>query len=62
MLNVKEDIQGNFKIQNFTQKSKICTHKMQNASHLLQNEALHSKYHKHVSNANICLTLQTPLP
>ncbi len=26
---------------------------MQNASHLLQNEALHSKYHKHISRANI---------
>ncbi len=25
----------------------------QNASHLLQNEALHSKYHKHISKANI---------
>ncbi len=29
-------------------------HKMQNTSHLLQNEALHSKYHKHISKANIC--------
>ncbi len=30
--------------------------KMQNASHLLQNEALHSKYisEKHISEANIC--------
>ncbi len=36
--------------------------KMQNASHLLQNEALHSKHHKHFSKANICLMLQTPLP
>ncbi len=33
-----------------------CTHKMQNASHLLQNEVLHSKYHKHISKANICNT------
>ncbi len=29
-------------------KSKNCTHKMQNASHILQNEALHSKYRKHI--------------
>ncbi len=29
------------------------THKMQNASHLLQNEALHYKYHKHISKSNI---------
>ncbi len=28
------------------------THKMQNTS--MQNEALHSKYHKHISKANIC--------
>ncbi len=27
---------------------------MQNASHLLQNEALHSKYDKHISKENIC--------
>ncbi len=26
----------------------------QNASQLLQNEALHSKYHKHISKASIC--------
>ncbi len=26
----------------------------QNASHLLQNEALQSKYHKYISKANIC--------
>ncbi len=25
-------------------------HKMQTASHLLQNEALHSKYHKHLKS------------
>ncbi len=31
---------------NFTHKSKNCTHKMLNS--------LHSKYHKHVSKANIC--------
>ncbi len=36
---------------------KNCTHKMQNASHLLQNEALHSKYHKYISKANICKRL-----
>ncbi len=47
-------------IQNFAHKSKNCTQKMQNASHLLQNKALHSKYHKHISKANIIL--QTPLP
>ncbi len=29
-----------------------CTHNMQ---HLLQNEALHSKYHKHISEAKMCL-------
>ncbi len=40
--------------QNFSHKSKNCTHKMLNASHLLQNEALHSKYNKHISKANIC--------
>jgi len=39
--------------QNFTHKSKNHT---QNASHLLQNEALHSRYHNHVSKANICNT------
>ncbi len=33
-------------------------HKMQNASHLLQNEALHSKYHKHISKENICKHLR----
>ena len=45
--------------QNLTQKSKNCTHKMQNALLLLQNEALQSKFQKHVSKANICLMLQT---
>ncbi len=35
-------------------QSKNCTDKMQNASHLLQNEALDSKYHKHILKANIC--------
>ncbi len=48
--------------QNLTHKSKNCTHKMQNASHLLQNDTLHSKDHKHISKANICLTLKTLLP
>ncbi len=39
--------------QNFTHKSKSCA---QNAKYLtsLVNEALHSKYHKHISKANIC--------
>ncbi len=36
------------------EQSKNCRHKMQNASHLLQNEALHSKYHKHISKTIIC--------
>ncbi len=40
--------------QNFTHKSKNCTHKMLNDSHLLQKEAMHSKYNKHISKANIC--------
>ncbi len=40
--------------QNFTHKSKNCTLKMQNSSHLLQNEALCSKCNKHISKANIC--------
>ncbi len=31
-------------------------HKMQNASHLVQNESLHSKYHKRISKANISNT------
>ncbi len=29
---------------------------MQNASHLLQNEALHSKYHKHISKQTFANT------
>ncbi len=33
---------------------RIAHTKCKNASHLLQNEALHSKYHKHISKANIC--------
>jgi len=40
--------------QNFTHKYKNCTKKIKNGSHFLQNYALHSKYHKHVSKANIC--------
>ncbi len=30
---------------------------MQNASHLLQNEALHSKYHKHISKKKIIVAI-----
>ncbi len=33
-------------------------HKMQNTSHLLQNEA---KYHKHISKANIFAIILTPV-
>lgn len=36
----------------FTHKSKNCTNKMKNVSHLLQKEALHSKDYKHISKAN----------
>ncbi len=45
----------------FTLKSKNCTHKMLNASHLLQNEALHSKYDKHILKANIFALILIPL-
>ncbi len=45
----------------FTLKSKNCTHKMQNASHLLQNEALHSKYDEHILKANIFALILIPL-
>ncbi len=48
--------------QKCTHKSKNCTHNIPNTSHHLQNKALHSKYHKHISKANIHLMLQTPLP
>ncbi len=34
-----------------THKSMNCMQKIQNASHILQNEALHLKYHKHISKA-----------
>ncbi len=33
---------------------KKIAHKIQNTLHLLQNEALDSKYHKHISKAHIC--------
>ncbi len=36
-------------------------HKMQNASHLLQNEALHLKYHKHISKANTFAVILIPV-
>jgi len=32
---------------------------MQNALRLLQNEALHSKYHKHISKANMSYIANT---
>ncbi len=36
-------------------------HKMQKASHLLQNEALRSKYHKHISKANTFAIISIPV-
>ncbi len=45
--------------QNFTLKSKKCT---QNAKCLTSLAKRSTKYHKHVSKANICIMLQTPLP
>ncbi len=38
----------------YTQIQELHTQNEQNASHLLKNEALHSKYHKHTSKAKIC--------
>ncbi len=37
----------------YTQIQELHTHTMQKASNILQNEAQHSKYHKHISKANI---------
>ncbi len=38
----------------FPKIQELHTQNEQNASHLLKNEALHSKYHKHTSKAKIC--------